>query len=93
MRPASSCPPTAGSTSTSTWGRSPARYLAFHAPRAAGQSERLEDRQRDQIEYPDEDPFIREKFESELAQGGMTSLMPDRAYTDREYAWTYDGEG
>ena len=73
-------------------GKIPARYLAFHAPRATGQSERLEDRQRDQFEYPDEDPFIREKFESELAQRGMTSLMPDRAYTDREYAWTYDGE-
>ena len=73
-------------------GKIPARYLAFHAPRAAGQNERLEDRQRDQIEYPDEDRLIREKFESELAQRGMTSLMPDRAYTDREYAWTYDGE-
>ena len=70
-----------------------ARYLAFHAPRGvAGRSERVEDLARDQIEYPDEDPFIRQKFEAELSQRGITSLMPDEAYRDRDYKWDYDQE-
>ncbi|MEA2642120.1 MAG: hypothetical protein QOF51_3514 [Chloroflexota bacterium] len=70
-----------------------ARYLAFHAPRGvAGRSERVEDLVRDQIEYPDEDPFIREKFEAELAKRGIASLMPDQAYTDPNYKFDY-GEG
>jgi hypothetical protein len=68
-----------------------ARYLAFHAPRGvAGRSERVEDLARDQIEYPDEDPFIRQKFESELAARGISSLMPEEAYRDRNYAFAYD---
>ena len=68
-----------------------ARYLAFHAPRGvAGRSERVEDLARDQIEYPDEDPFIRQKFEAELAQRGIKSLMPDEAYKDPNYKWDYD---
>ena len=36
-----------------------------------------------------EHPFIRQKFEAELAQRGQTSLMPDEAYTDPNYEWTY----
>jgi hypothetical protein len=70
-----------------------ARYLAFHAPRGvAGRSERVEDLARDQIEYPDEDPFIRQKFESELSARGISSLMPEEAYRDRNYAFAYDEE-
>ncbi|HZT06088.1 MAG TPA: cupin domain-containing protein [Chloroflexota bacterium] len=70
-----------------------ARYLAFHAPRGvAGRSERVEDLARDQIEYPDEDPFIRNKFETELKARGLSSLMPNEAYRDRDYKWDY-GEG
>jgi hypothetical protein len=78
----------------------PARYLAIHAPtgmpvgadhfdgmEAAG--ERVLDPARDQIEYPDEDPFVRQKFEEELAQRGLTSLMPEEAYKDRHYQWKY----
>jgi hypothetical protein len=50
-------------------GGAPARYLAIHPPRGlSGISEKVEDRARDQIEYPDEDPMIRERFESELGR-------------------------
>jgi oxalate decarboxylase/phosphoglucose isomerase-like protein (cupin superfamily) len=71
-------------------GGEPARYLAFHAPRGVGQwSERVEDRQRDQIEYPDQEPFIRERFESELAKRGLKSDLPEIAYQDRNFEWEY----
>jgi hypothetical protein len=70
-----------------------ARYLALHAPRGvAGRSERVEDLARDQIEYPDEDPFIRQKFEEELGKRGLQSLMPEEAYHDPNYKWDYDEE-
>ena len=49
----------------------------------------MEDRARDQIEYVDEDPFIREKFEAELAKRGLTSDMAQEAYTNRDYQWAY----
>jgi quercetin dioxygenase-like cupin family protein len=69
-------------------GAKPARYLAFHPPmQFYGYSEKIEDRARDQIEYPDEDPWIRQHFEAELARRGLTSLMPEEAYRDRNYQW------
>jgi hypothetical protein len=69
-------------------GQSPARYLAFHPPLLFdGHAERIEDRQRDQIEYVHEDPAVREHFESELATRGLTSLVPDEAYTEQQYEW------
>ena len=43
----------------------------------------------DQIEYADEDPWIREKFEEELNQRVLTSLMPEEAYKNRDYQWDY----
>src|SRR5437868_7154491 len=67
----------------------PGRYLAFHGVRGFT-SERMEDRMRDQIEYPDEDPIVRKRFEDELAKRSLTSLMPEVAYKDRDYQWTYD---
>ncbi len=42
---------------------------------------------RNQIEYPGEDPSIRQTFEAELAKRGLTSLMPDEAYRDPNYEW------
>ena len=70
-------------------GQIPARYLAFHPPvQFAGYAEQIEDRSRDQIEYTVEDPFIRRKFEEELGQRGITSLMPDGAYRDPDYEWS-----
>jgi oxalate decarboxylase/phosphoglucose isomerase-like protein (cupin superfamily) len=73
-------------------GSTPARYLALHPLKQfAGYAEKVEDQARDQIEYVDEDPAIRQRFEAELAQRGLTSAMPDEAYTNRDYQWTYQG--
>ncbi len=73
-------------------GSAAGRYLAFHAPRFSSVNwERVEDRQRDQIEYPDEDPWIRQTFEGQLAQRGLTSRMPEIAYKDRTHEWDYSG--
>ena len=70
-------------------GQSADRYLALHPPRGLSRSgERIEDAARDQIEYPDEESFIRQKFEEELGKRGQKSLMPEEAYRDRNYAWT-----
>lgn len=70
-------------------GGAPARYLALHSPmQFYGHAEKLEDRAKDQIEYPNEDPWIRKKFEEELGKRGLKSLMPDEAYTNRNYEWS-----
>jgi len=72
-------------------GEASARYLAMHPlPQNMGGAERVEDRARDQIEYPDEEPFIRQKFETELTQRGLQSIMPAQAYQDRNYEWAYE---
>jgi mannose-6-phosphate isomerase-like protein (cupin superfamily) len=69
-------------------GQSPARYLAFHPPlQFDGHAEKIEDRARDQIEYVDEDPAVRERFEAELAKRGMRSEIPAEAYTKQDYEW------
>ena len=69
-------------------GATPARYLALHPPRQfRGHAEKIEDRAKDMIEYVDEDPWIRQKFEGELARGGLTTLMPPDAYTVKSYNW------
>ena len=74
-------------------GGEPARYLAFHAPpQLMISAEKIEDAQRDQFEYPDEDPSIRQRFEAELAKRGLTSLMPEQAYTDRNFEWEYQAD-
>ncbi|MBU6423744.1 MAG: cupin domain-containing protein, partial [Chloroflexi bacterium] len=52
-----------------------------------GHAEAIEDRKRDQIEYPDEDPIIRDRFEAELTKRGLRSEMPERAYRDRAWSW------
>jgi hypothetical protein len=73
-------------------GANPARYLAFHGPRGPVDTERIENPERDQIEYPDEDPLIRTTFETELGKRGITSLMPEEAYRDPAYQWDYGDE-
>jgi hypothetical protein len=70
-------------------GSGPGRYLALHPAGQSMGTERVQDPSRDQIEYPDEEPFIREYFESQLASRGLSSLMPEPAYKDRAYEWTY----
>ena len=39
------------------------------------------------------DPFIREKFEEELAKKGLTSMMPEEAYTDKDYQPAESSDG
>jgi len=74
-------------------GEGSARYLAFHPPvQFEGWAEKIEDRVRDQIEFPDEEPFIRKQFEEELAKKGKTSLMPEEAYIDRNYQLIDSGD-
>jgi len=74
-------------------GSAPARYLAMHPPRGlSGTGERVQDPQRDTIQYPDEEPWIRAKFEEELAKRGLTSQMPEIAYRDANYEWDYGNE-
>ena len=69
-------------------GSESARYLALHPPmQFHGYAERMEDRKRDQIEYPDENPAVRAQFEAELAKRGLTTVMPEAAYSDRADAW------
>ena len=73
-------------------GATPARYLALHPlAQFSGHSERVEDRARDQIEYPGEDPSVRERFEGELAKRGLKSAMPEQAYRDPDYQWDFKG--
>jgi hypothetical protein len=71
-------------------GGEPARYLALHPPmQFHGHAEKVEDRAKDQIEYVNEDPWVREKFEGELAKRGLTSLMPEAAYKDPSFEWNW----
>ena len=73
-------------------GGDPARYLAFHPlPQFTGTGELIEDVNRDQIEYPSEDPDVRKHFEEELAKRGLKSDMPGMAYKDPKWEWDYAG--
>src|SRR6266508_3488986 len=69
-------------------GSKSARYLAFHViPPLLTYSNQPERVKNNQIEYPDEDPWIRQTFEAELAKRGLTTLMPEGAYQDVNYKW------
>ena len=39
------------------------------------------------IPFTKQDPWIRQKFEEELAKNGLTSLMPEEGYTDPNFEW------
>jgi len=68
------------------------RYLAIHPPRGlSGAGERVEGAA-NQIEYIDEEPWVRERFEGELAKRGLQSVMPAEAYTNRTFEWDYGDE-
>jgi hypothetical protein len=70
-------------------GSTPARYLALHPPmQFHGHAEKVEDRAKDQIEYPDEDPSVRRRFAEELSKHGLTSLMPEDVYRDKNFQWS-----
>lgn len=69
-------------------GNHAARYLALHPPmQFHGHAEKVADRAKDQIEYIDEDPAIRERFEGELAKRGQTSLLNPKVYVERDFDW------
>ena len=71
----------------------PARYLALAPlPQFAGHSEEVVDRARNQIEYPNEESWIRERFEEELGKRGLESLMPEEAYTNADFKWGYGAD-
>ena len=64
-------------------------YFALHPPiQFHVHAEKVEDRSKYKIEYPREDPFIRQKFEEELAKRGIKSIMPDECYTNPDYEWS-----
>lgn len=70
-------------------GDEPARYLKFgHLPQLARVGEA-----RNQIEYAAEDPWVREKFEEELAKRGRKGQMPAEVYKDPDYQWDYGDDG
>ena len=73
-------------------GDAPARYLALHPPREFSSGEQVQG-EANQIEYPYEDPFIREKFEGELSKRGLKSIMPEECYQDPTYEWDYSAFG
>jgi oxalate decarboxylase/phosphoglucose isomerase-like protein (cupin superfamily) len=45
---------------------------------------------RQYIPLTEEEPWIRKYFEAELAKNGLTSLMPEEAYTNPDYVWADD---
>jgi oxalate decarboxylase/phosphoglucose isomerase-like protein (cupin superfamily) len=69
-----------------------ARYLALHPPNQfrGYTDEKVQDLSNDQIEYADEEPWIRAKFEEELASRGLKSLMPEEVYRQKDYQWDYN---
>jgi mannose-6-phosphate isomerase-like protein (cupin superfamily) len=74
-------------------GETPGRYFAFHPlPQFTGVSEEVADIANDQYEYNQEDPWIRETFEAELAKRGLKSQMPPECYTTPGYEWDYKGQ-
>lgn len=69
-----------------------ARQFVMHSPRY-GALARMDGlfaahSERNVIEYTDEDPGVRELFESELAKNGLESQMPPECYTDPDYTFS-----
>ena len=42
------------------------------------------------IPFTEEDPWIRQKFEEDLAKQNLTSLMPEEAYVNPDFEWPED---
>jgi hypothetical protein len=68
-------------------GGKPARYFALHPPvQFIGKEEdESGDTKEANIDYTDEDPWIRETFEEELSRRGLESDMPAECYVDPDY--------
>ena len=71
-------------------GTTDARYLALGSlSQFAQKGETTYEKSIRQIEYPDEDSWIRETFEAEAARRGGRSFMPAEAYDDPDFEWEY----
>lgn len=68
-------------------GSSENRQLRIRAPRPGANPSADPKRS---IPFFDQDPWIRKMFEEELAKNGLTSLMPEGAYTDPNFEWPTD---
>ena len=44
------------------------------------------------IRYVNEDPWVRQTFEAELAKRGLKSQMPSAIYSDRNFKWEGPGD-
>ena len=64
------------------------RQLRIRAPRP-GANPSADPRR--SIPFVEQDPWIRQKFEEELAKRGLTSMMPAEAYTDPNFEWDEEG--
>jgi oxalate decarboxylase/phosphoglucose isomerase-like protein (cupin superfamily) len=60
------------------------RQLRIRAPRAGANPDADSRRM---IPFIELDPWIRTRFEDELAKNGLTSLMPEEAYTNPNFEW------
>ncbi|MEE8519317.1 MAG: cupin domain-containing protein [Dehalococcoidia bacterium] len=71
-------------------GGMPARYFALHPPvQFIGKEEDEQGNAEGiNIEYTEEDPWIRQVFEEELAKRGLTTGMPDAVYTDPDFRFS-----
>src|SRR5439155_24113565 len=65
-------------------GATDARYLALAPPPQFSGNP-----YRHQIEYPFEDPWVRQTFQSELAKKGLESLMTPEAYENPDFEWEF----
>jgi hypothetical protein len=70
-------------------GEIPARYFALHPPvQFIGKDDDDGGDARDNnIEYVDEDPWVRQLFEEKLAEKGLKTAMPDECYTNPDYVF------
>ena len=69
----------------------PARYLALSPlKQVRGLGDAANRLELNQVEYPNEEPWIRDMFKEELGKRGLESLMPDEVYVDPDYKWEYD---
>jgi oxalate decarboxylase/phosphoglucose isomerase-like protein (cupin superfamily) len=64
------------------------RYLALGPQRAQFQGTPYSH----QIEYPYEDPWIRNTWEGEIGKKGMQTLMPKECYEDPTFEWDYGND-
>jgi len=67
----------------------PARYLALNPLRQVMILANNDRGILDQVEYPEEELWIRKMFEEELGKRGLENLMPEGVYQDAHFKWTY----